>query len=377
MKILIDANIFARKQKTGVDYYTLGLVLAAARAMPNDQFILALFGRGKIEIPQDIKNIRIKNIWWLPSKMYGLYRHYLKFLPLELFMPVRADSMFFPDFSCPVTIQKVPKLAVIHDLVYLLQPEYVPENHQKFLKSIVSQALNQATRIVVNSNSTKNDMVKVYSYPEAKISVIPPAVDHLQYRPVDRKQVDTVKQKYKIKGNYILFLSTLEPRKNVSGIIKAYEMLDSETRTNYQLVLAGKKGWLDEEIETLCAKMGDRVLRTGRVDTEDKAALYSGASLFAFPSAYEGFGMPILEAMACGTPVVTSNTSSMPEVAGDAAVLINPNDVQDIAGAFSKVLTDHKYSRELSDLGLTKAKQSSWDKSGQQLANLLRSLNKN
>ncbi len=373
MKILVDANIFTRKQKTGVDYYTLGLVLAAARLMPNDTFILAHFGGGQIDVPADIKNIRIKRIWWLPSKMYGLYRHFLKFLPLELFMPVHADAMFFPDFSCPVTIQKVPKLAVIHDLVYLLQPEYVPEGHQAFLKSIVTQALQQATQLVVNSESTKRDIVQAYAYPEANMTVIPPAVDHAQYRPVDRKQIDAAKQKYNIKGDYILFLSTLEPRKNVASIIKAYDMLAPELRTKYQLVLAGKKGWLDEEIEALCTKMGDRVLRTGRVDSEDKAALYSGASLFAFPSAYEGFGMPILEAMACGAPVVTSNISSMPEVAGEAAILVNPSDVHDIVQAFTKVLTDTKLARQLSELGLKQAKQSSWEKSGQQLANVLRS----
>lgn len=377
MKILVDANIFTRKQKTGVDYYTLGLVLAAARQMPNDAFVLAHFGSGVINVPEDIKNIRIKRIWWLPSKMYGLYRHYFNFLPLELFMPVRAEAMFFPDFSCPVTVQKVPKLAVIHDLVYLLQPEYVPESHQAFLKSIVGQALQQATAIVVNSHSTKNDIVEAYAYDGAKIKVIPPAVDHVQYQPTDREQIDTAKKKYGIKGDYLLFLSTLEPRKNVAGIIKAYKLLSPELRDKYRLVLAGKKGWLDEEIEDLCEQMGEQVIRTGRVDSEDKAALYSGARLFTFPSAYEGFGMPILEAMACGVPVITSNTSSMPEVAGDAAILVDPSDTHDILQAVIRVLTDKSLAQELKERGLKQAKLSSWERSGQQLANLLRSLVKN
>lgn len=377
MKALVDANIFTRNQKTGVDYYALGLVLATAHLMPNDTFVLAHFGSGTIEIPSDINNIKVKRIWWLPSKMYGIYRHYLKFLPFELFMPVSADIMFFPDFSCPVTIQKIPKLVVIHDLVYLLQPEYVPEGHQAFLKSIVAQSLQQATQIIVNSESTKHDIEKAFGYAPQKMTVIPPAVDHQQYQSTDRKRIDIVKQKYGIKGDYILFLSTLEPRKNVANIIKAYDMLAPELRTKYQLVLAGKKGWLDEEIEVLCTKMGDRVLRTGRVDSEDKAPLYSGATLFAFPSAYEGFGMPILEAMACGTPVVTSNISSMPEVASDAAILVDPSDVHDIVQAFTKVLTDSKLARELIKLGLKQSKQSSWEKSGQQLAKLLRSLVKN
>jgi len=374
MKILVDANIFTRKQKTGVDYYTLGLVLAAARAMPQDQFVLAHFGGGVINVPSDIKNVQIKRIWLLPSKVYGLYRHYLKFLPLELFMPVQADAMFFPDFSCPVTIQKVPKLAVIHDLVYLLQPEYVPVGHQNFLKAVVSQALEQATQLVVNSESTSHDIQQAYGYSSSKINVIPPAVDTGLYYPAGRDEIAAAKKKYGISGDYILFLSTLEPRKNVVGVLRAYQQLPSKLQDKYQLVLAGKKGWDDEELEALCEELGDRVVRAGRVDSVDKAALYSGSAVFATPSFYEGFSMPILEAMACGTPVVTGNVSSMPEVADDAALIVDPHDVEAITQALQNVLSDPKLARQLRESGAARAKQFSWEKSGQQLANLLRSL---
>lgn len=376
MKLLVDANIFTRKQKTGVDYYAMGLIWAAARAMPNDQFVLAHFGWGTTSVPADLKNIQVKRIWWLPSKMYGLHRHHLKFLPLEVLMPVRADIMFFPDFGCPVTIQKVPKVTIIHDLVYRLQPEYVPGGHQKFLESLVAQALQQASAVVVNSKSTAADLQRTYGYDSKDIIITPPAVDRQLYKPATRKAIDAVRDKYHIKGDYFLFLSTLEPRKNVANIVRAYDLLPNELKQTHQLVLAGKKGWLDEEIEALCERMGERVIRTGRVETLEKSALYSGAAAFVFPSAYEGFGMPILEAMACGAPVITSNVSSMPEVAGNAAIIVDPNSVKAIADGLTTVITDKKVAQQLSAKGFKRAEQFTWEASGKKLASLFNRLTK-
>lgn len=377
MKILVDANILTRKQKTGVDYYTQELVFAAARAMTEDTFILGYYGGGTITIPKDITNIRLKRIWWLPSKMYALHRHYLRFVPLELLMPVRADAMLFSDFGCPVTIQHVPKLAVIHDLAFKIHPKYVIAKHAVFLDQLVRHTLKQATKIIVISESTKKDVVGQYGYDANNISIVYPAVDTAQYAPASAQEVEQVKTKYGISDEYLLFLSTLEPRKNVAGIIKAYNILAPELRAKYQLVLAGKKGWLDDEIEQLCSKMGERVLRTGRVASSDKAALYTGAKVFTFPSAFEGFGIPILEAMACGTPVITSNVSSMPEVAGDAAIVVDPNNIHDIAAALTKILTDDDLAKELQKQGNERIKEFTWQKSAGQLAALLRSLVKN
>ena len=374
MKILVDANILTRKQKTGVDYYTQELVFAAARAMHEDTFVLGYYGGGAITIPSDIKNIRLKRIWWLPGRMYAVHRHYLRFVPLELLMPVRADAMLFTDYGCPVTLQKIPKLAVIHDLAYKLKPQHVVASHAVFLDQLVTHTLKNATQIIAISESTKKDVVEQYGYDERKISIVYPAVDTAQYAPASAQEIEQVKAKYGIKGDYLLFLSTLEPRKNVAGIIKAYNILSPELRAKYQLVLAGKKGWLDDEIEELCTKMGERVVRTGRVESSEKAALYTGAKVFTFPSAFEGFGIPILEAMACGTPVITSNVSSMPEVAGDAAVMVDPNDIHDIAAALTKILTDGDLVKELQKQGSKRIKEFTWQKSGQQLVALLRSL---
>jgi len=373
MRILVDANIFTRSQKTGVDYYAEGLIWAAARRMPNDTFVLAYFGKGHINIPQGLSNIKVKRIWWLPTKMYGVYRHYVSFLPFDLFVPVKSDIMFFPDFGCPRTIQKVPKLVIIHDLVYALQPEYVVPNHRKFLSALTKQALINCTKVIVNSESTKRDLLKVHKT-NKPIVTIAPAVDADFYTPASSEQINQIKAKYGISGDYTLFLSTLEPRKNVASLIKAYSALSSEVRSKYKLVLAGKKGWLDDEIQELCETMGDHVIRTGRVETIDKPALYSGASVFAFPSAYEGFGMPILEAMACGTPVITSNVSSMPEVAGDAAVIVNPKDTHEISEALTKVLSDKTIANKFIGRGLKRSRKFTWDASGEKMADTLKQL---
>jgi glycosyltransferase involved in cell wall biosynthesis len=330
-----------------------------------------------IPVPEDIKNITVKRVWWLPSKMYGLHRHYLHFLPLELLMPVKADAMVFSDFGCPTTIQKVPKLAVIHDLAYKIHPEYVVAKHAQFLDKLVKHTLKNASRVIAISESTKKDLIEEYQYDAGKIDIISPAVDGNFYKPANDKEVAIVKQKYGIDGDYILFLSTLEPRKNVASIIKAYDLLAPELRAKYKLVLAGKKGWLDDEIEALCEKMGEQVIRTGRVETSEKPALYSDASVFAFPSAYEGFGIPILEAMACGTPVITSNVSSMPEVASDAAIIVDPHNTHDIVEALTKVLTDAELAKQLKRDGLQRAKEFTWQKSGEKLATLLRRVTKN
>lgn len=373
MNILVDANILTRKQKTGVDYYALGLIDAAAKRMPSDKFVLVHFGWRAYGAPTG-NNIRIKKIWWLPAKMYGLYRHFLHFLPFDLFVPIKADIMLFPDFGCSPTIQRVPKLTIIHDLVYKLQPEYVPEQHREFLDMTVKNALRLSTEVIVNSISTKHDLLRVYPESNKSINILPPAVDQTMYQPAGDKAVKAVRSKYNLPPGYILFLGTIEPRKNLANIIRAYNKLPATLQKQYKLVLAGKKGWLDDEIDELCRQAGDFVVRTGRIEATDKAALYSGASAFIFPSLYEGFGIPVLEAMACGTPVLTSNVSSLPEVAGKAAELVDPSNVSAIAKGLEKLLTDKKLAQKYVKLGHEQANKFTWEKSGEQLATLLRRL---
>jgi glycosyltransferase involved in cell wall biosynthesis len=199
-------------------------------------------------------------------------------------------------------------------------------------------------------------------------------VDHEEYYPKNTKEISIIKNKYNIKGEYILYTGTLEPRKNIVGILESYSMLLDEFKNEYSLVLAGGKGWLDDEIENKLNELKDlNIVRTGYVEDDDLPALYSGATLFIYPSFYEGFGMPPLEAMACGTPVITSNNSSLPEVVGNAGIMVDAKDTRSLTKNIEKVLKSKKLQSEMSKKGLKQAKNFSWEKSAKKLLELIES----
>lgn len=375
MKILVDANIFTRMQKTGVDFYVAGLVRALAVAMPSDTLVLNYFGWKKVTGFQDIPNIHMRRCWWLPQKMYGLMRHYLPFLPYDLASLARADVYLFPDYGCPPTIFRKPKLVILHDLTYYFYPEYVAPGHVVFLKDLVRRALDQADRIIAISEHTKSDIIKAYG--KRDIDIIYSGIDTERFMHQDSSIIAITKTKYKITGDYILFASTIEPRKNLERLLDALQLLPDRLKKQYSLVIVGKEGWIEERVAAKLQQTqaaGVTVIRTGYITDSELPVLYSGASLFAYPSLYEGFGMPILEAMACGCPVLTANTSSMPEVAGGAAVIVDPYDVQAIADGLQKILVDPKLAKTLIAAGEKRVDQFTWKESGEQLAGIIKKI---
>lgn len=373
MKIIVDANIFTRKQKTGVDFYVAGLVRALAQAVPNDMLVLNYFGRKKVTEFDDLPNVRMRRCWWLPQKFYGLMRHYLPFLPYDLVSGVRGDVFVFPDYGCPATISGKPKLVIVHDLTYYFHPQYVAPGHVEFLKNLVRRALNEADRVIAISDHTKSDIIKAYG--QRDVDVIYSGVDTGHFKPQSPSAITATKAKYKISGDYILFASTIEPRKNLEKLLDALQLLPQDLKKQYSLVIVGKEGWIEQQVATKLKQTqaaGVTVVRTGYIADNELPVLYSGASVFAYPSLYEGFGMPILEAMACGAPVVTATTSSMPEVAGDAAVLVDPYDAQSIADGLQKILTDPKLAQNLVSKGKKQVTHFSWGESGKQLAAIIK-----
>ena len=180
-----------------------------------------------------------------------------------------------------------------------------------------------------------------------------------------------MRTKFGIHSKYILFLATIEPRKNLVRLLQAYQKLPNAIKAEYILVLAGGKGWLDDEINQLVTELGDRIIKTGYLNEADKPALYSGASVFAFPSVYEGWGMPAQEAMACGAPVVVSINSSLPEVVGEAGLMVDPFSVSAITKGIEKVLTDPKLAAAMRQKGLIQAKKFTWEAAGQKLRDVL------
>jgi len=251
----------------------------------------------------------------------------------------------------------------IYDLTFMLLPGFHTRETQSFSKAI-RRYVERSDCIIAISEQTKRDIVEHLGIPADRIRVTLLAADE-RYRVIDdRGVIEPVLTKYGIASEYILYAGTLEPRKNVPALVRAFHALKRERHIPHRLVLAGKKGWLYDEIFAEVSTLGldADVIFTGYVPDEDLPLLYNGASLFVYPSLYEGFGLPPLEAMACGCPVITSDISSLPEVVGDAGVMINPRSCDDLAGAIARVLEDSNLAGIMRAKGLARAATFSWDR---------------
>jgi len=283
------------------------------------------------------------------------------------------DLLHSTDFIPPLR-SRVPSVITVHDLAFLPWPHFLTESHAAYYSQI-DRAVSHARHIIVPSESTKRDVVKQLGASPKKISVIyEAAAPH--YVPLLQEECLTAMQrKYGIPEKYIFFVSTIEPRKNIGGLLEAFHHL----RKYYGgedtgLVLAGKPGWLYEEVYRKVEQLdlGQSTFFLGRVPDEDLHQLFVGARCHAHPAYYEGFGLSPLEAMACGTPTIVSNTSSMPEVVGDAGLIIDPSDWEEIAVAMHRLLTEDELHKELSQKGLQRASVFSWSRAASETLDVYR-----
>ncbi|MXY94426.1 MAG: glycosyltransferase family 4 protein [Caldilineaceae bacterium SB0664_bin_27] len=283
------------------------------------------------------------------------------------------DLLHSTDFIPPLR-SRVPSVITVHDLAFLRWPHFLTESHAAYYSQI-DRAVSHARHIIVPSESTKRDVVKQLGASAKKISVIyEAAAPH--YVPLMQEECLTAMQrKYGIPEKYIFFVSTIEPRKNIGGLLEAFHHL----RKYYGgedtgLVLAGKPGWLYEEVYRKVEQLdlGQSTFFLGRVPDEDLHQLFVGARCHAHPAYYEGFGLSPLEAMACGTPTIVSNTSSMPEVVGDAGLIIDPSDWEEIAVAMHRLLTEDELHKELSQKGLQRASVFSWSRAASETLDVYR-----
>ena len=229
-------------------------------------------------------------------------------------------------------------------------------------------AAERSDLILTISESAKSDIIKHFNVDEKKIEIVTPGIDLEKYlHNYTDMELENVRKKYKLPENYILYLGTIEPRKNIERTIKAFIKYKKEVKDDLKFVIVGGKGWKYDNIMKLIESMGTDIILTGYIDEEDKIPIYKLAQIFAFPSLYEGFGMPVLEAMAAGVPVITSNVSSLPEVAGDAAILVDPLNEDEIFEAYKKILSDKKLQLEMIDKGLEQAKKFEWKESAKVL----------
>lgn len=258
-----------------------------------------------------------------------------------------------------------PAVVTVYDLSYLAHPEFHTEETVTALSTRVGPSIRDAERIVTISKFTRDEIVKEYDIDPARIDIVPPAVDDSFREPAAASRVAELRTRYNLPDQYLLSVGTLEPRKNVEGLLRCYAALPAALRQQYPLVLVGGKGWLTGDMEALMAPLLDsgEVRRLGYVDQKFMPALYQQASLMAYISYYEGYGMPVAEAMAAGTAVLTSNRASMPEVAQGAAELINPADDTQITAALNRLLSDEALRQTMVRKGLEISSQYCWQHS--------------
>jgi len=272
----------------------------------------------------------------------------------------KPDVTFVPAHTLPLLFRG-DAVVTIHDLGYKLFPQAHPFPQRAYLDFTTRHSANRARVIFADSQATAHDLVRFYGIAERKIQVIYPAIHPPQMTNAN------IKEKYGLPERYFLFIGTLQPRKNIARLIKAYTLWRKNSNENIGLVLAGKKGWLFDETWLANTEV---VHVTGYIDDAEKGTFYAHAEALVFPSLYEGFGFPVLEAMACGTPVIASNTSSLPELVGDAGLLVNPLDINTIAQALSRVL-DANTRKALIERGNVQWQQFSWQKSARRALHAL------
>lgn len=366
LRILFDANPLAQSSKSGVGYYTYRLINSLAQEYPLQLELIGhyydfLGRKGALDLPT-APNIHYRTTRLIPGKVFNLLqRRFGLTIPLELLARCRGDVLFFANFTLLPSLFRRPRVVTIHDLYFTEHPEHIQAKNLVFMNRFVPAAIRGADLILAVSEFTKQEIIKKYDIPDERIIVthIPPQPGTKQ----DTKTSQALITGLGIPGKYILFVGTLEPRKNLTTLVKAYEALDPALRDKYSLVLAGGKGWNDDELQSTIAAaqaQGLAVITPGYISDEQKAALYAEASIVAVPSWYEGFGMQLLEAMAEDVPVLASNIPVFHEVADDAALYVKPDDVADVSHGLAQLLNDTTLRQQLVKAGQARLKTFDW-----------------
>lgn len=284
-----------------------------------------------------------------------------------------ADIFHATDHLLP-RLNGMRSVFTLHDLSFLTCPETHLPSNRWFLRVAVPVFLRRADAVICISDHTKRDAVRYYGLDDPKVFVVPEGVDE-RFGPVSDEQTAAVRARYSLPESFILFVGTIEPRKNLVTLLDAFHALRSEGRPE-RLVIVGRKGWLHEATFARVRELGleSEVLFLGYVADEDLPALFGAASVFAFPSLYEGFGLPPLEAMSCGTPVVCSDSSSLPEVCGDSAILVPPRDARALANALRRVLEDPALRGDLRERGIKQAAKFTWRQAAASTAEVYRTV---
>jgi glycosyltransferase involved in cell wall biosynthesis len=368
VRVVVDARSAVDPQRTGVGQYTRALLRHLPPAAPSERFVAWYL---------DVRGIAARRRrfgGWAPNLSERVTR-----IPTRLFGPVSAriglprldwlagpsDVVIAPNFVPPPT-SSACVIAVVHDLAFEVMPETAPHQDARWRRAF-ERTLRRAAAIIVPSDSVRGDLVRSHPLTEDRVHVIAHGTDAEAFSPASPLEVEEIRHRFGIDGPYIVFLGGLEPRKNVERLVQAFGLI--EDRSQWLVIAGGPVPWagryperIEQAIRELPAAVRGRVVRTGYVPDADRRALLSGAEVLAYPSRYEGFGFPILEAFAANVPVLTSDRSSMPEVAGNAARFVDPDDPPSIAEGLDELLGDADLRNVLRASGTARVASFTWER---------------
>lgn len=365
MRIAIDYNS-ALPVRVGIGRYTHNLVKWIARLdRSNQYFLFSFFFRDRRQKLAGANAPGAPNFSLrfapIPVRISRLFSYRLN-LPIE-FLIGNFDVVHFPD-PLPFRGRRARIVVTIHDIIFATMPDLYLDSQRALLEEHMAKIVRRADAIIAVSKTTRKDVLRIYGFDEKRIYVVEHGVEE-NFKPlISSGLLEEVRGMYGLPEKFVLYVGTLEPRKNHVRLIQAFRLMCERHPNQYSLVICGKKGWMYDEIFNVANSPGlrEKVLFIGYVPDEHLPFLYNLAGAVVYPSLYEGFGLPVIEAMACGKPVLTSNRGVLAEVAGDGALLVNPEDEDEMANGLHRLVFDNELRERLKVSGLKKASEFTWER---------------
>ena len=360
MKIGFNCRFLHTACVTGVERYACNLLRSLVEVGQEEEFVLFGCKGCQPELPAH-RNLSIVGSCAFSSPAL---RHVWE----QAVLPAiagrsKVDLLINPVNTAPMFFSR--NVMVIHDLAFLEHPEWFNRNFVRYYMNVIPRAASRARAIITVSEFSKDRIIHLLKVPEEKVHVVYQGIDPA-FQPISEGEVERTLAKFRLKRPYVLFVGSITPRKNLQSAIKAFELLRTKLAIMHTMAVVGVNSYQFPK-EEISSKDSDGICVVGYADDTDLPQLYTGADVLVYPSLYEGFGLPPLEAMACGTPVVTSNRTSLPEVVGDAALTADPEDLTALSEAIGRILTDNELSAGLKTRGLERVKQFTWQNTAKQM----------